>query len=87
MTRIYKYPIKITDHQTIICPKGINIIHVGLDGDNQPCVWGEIDDQAEKEDFDIWVIGTGHPHSNVPKKHVGSFIHQGYLIWHIYVKN
>jgi hypothetical protein len=85
MKTIYKYPIKITDEQEIIMPQGAEVIHAGLDPQGTPCVWAQVDTKAEPEPVSILVYGTGHQMQFEPLKHVGSFIHEGCFVWHVFL--
>lgn len=43
MRTIYKYPLKITDRQTLPIKGLMSALHVGLDADQQPCIWCEVE--------------------------------------------
>lgn len=94
MTRtIYKYPFEITDVQQIELPKGARILHVDVqvtgDFDRQvPCLWAEVETQAEKVMRTFYLFGTGHmmpDEQDIYLFHVGSFLMRaGVLVFHLY---
>lgn len=89
MRTIYKYPLKITDRQVLPIKGLMSALHVGLDADQQPCIWCEVEvgesgfAQIETP-LTIYIIGTGKP---IPVDHVvyfSSFV-MGPFVWHIYL--
>ena len=85
MRTIYKYPIEITDEQTITMPECAEIIHVGLDPQGTPCIWAEVITERSLRPYDVIVAGTGHPlPAGARNNHVGSFV-QGSFVWHVFV--
>lgn len=81
MKTIYKYPIKITYHQTIDMPDGAKIIHTGVDPIGQACLWAEVQPANPAIPRSILVVGTG---SLLPVgNHLGSFT-QGPYVCHVY---
>lgn len=85
MSKIYKYPIEIIDHQQItVMAKLRQIIHVGLDPNEQPCIWAVIDSGYKSVNvIDVYVVGTGNPIPDASVSHLGSF-NQGPFVWHVY---
>lgn len=85
---VYKYPIKITDVQTISIRKidgsDHKIVFVGLDPSGVPCVWIEHTKQSNIiENIELYIHGTGHTISG-DETHIGSF-KQDCFIWHLYI--
>jgi hypothetical protein len=83
MITVYKYPIQITDTQTVEMPIGAQLIHVGLDPLGTPCVWAKVRSDSQTEEREIHVYGTGHRMSGQAYNHVGSFC-QGPFVWHVF---
>lgn len=84
MRTIWKYPIEITDKQTISIEEDAKFIHVSLDPKGEPCLWFECDDTKPTKKRTIRVFGTGHPlPDDVPLKHLGSFVERCF-VWHVY---
>jgi hypothetical protein len=86
MRTIFKYPLYIADYVSIEMPRGAEILHVAVQG-NQPCIWALVDAEADLEVREFNCYGTGHPVSSVPAKHIGSLIlHGGALVFHVFEK-
>ena len=80
--RIFKYPLHLTDEQTIEMPKGAQIVHT----DNQAgtlCVWAWVDDEQPLVWHRIAIVGTGHDVSRFdPATLVGVIVSPSF-VWHI----
>ncbi len=83
MTTIHKYPLAIDDNLIIEMPQPAEIIHVGLDPAQRPCVWAVVDPAEEMTSRTLYVVGTGHPMPAKAQTHIGSFV-QGPFIWHVF---
>lgn len=87
MRTIYKFPLKIEEKQKIEFLKEAGsipkIIHVGLDQNENPCVWIELSPGTYPDSFEVQIIGTGE---RVPGTlcHIGSFV-EGSFVWHLYL--
>jgi hypothetical protein len=57
---VYKYTLesKYADVQIIHMPKGFNIVHLAMQGDDI-CFWAEIDREEQTEAEAFLVLGTG----------------------------
>lgn len=83
--RIFKYPIKIDDTQTINVHGGYlaGFISAGLDPTGQPCIWAEVDSEARVSPVMVYVRGTGQ----LLPEH-GDFLNtfvQSEFVWHVYI--
>lgn len=59
MKKIYKYPIKVVDIQTVKLPKGAIILTTQLQ-EEKPYIWAYVDpNEIEAEDVTLRVYGTG----------------------------
>lgn len=90
MTKIYKYPIDITDSQTIHIKGFRQILHAGLDPAGRACVWCMVDlfpDTDYVRGVEIFIVGTGNPMSEeqICANYLNSF-NQNEFIWHIFWK-
>jgi len=83
--KIYKYEIQIADTQQIDIPLDWSVMRVGLDPNNIPCIWADVNPDDENIPTTIYVVGTGHP-LPVNAEHLGSFI-QGPFVWHVLAKS
>ena len=59
MKTIWKYPIKVTDYQTIEIPKYSEIIDVQVQ-DETPCVWVLVNPENGNMIKGLRIFGTGH---------------------------
>lgn len=86
MKTIYKYPLEITDCQSIRMSKGAEILSVA-DQYGIVCVWALVDPAANLEDRMFYIFGTGLPVNEViPMKFLGS-IQQSVFVWHVFVED
>lgn len=84
MKTIYKYPISIADEQESTLPFGAEVIRVGLDPQDVPCVWAIVDtEQLAAQLKTIFVIGTGQEVRDDFFNYLGSF-NQGPFVWHVF---
>lgn len=81
--RIWKYPIEIVDEQTIILPKGAEILHVNMQGE-QLCLWAKVNHLISlTEERNIAVIGTGNPMLTRDYFYLGT-VFDRVFVWHIF---
>jgi len=79
---IWKYPLDVTDHQTVMMPKGARILAAQLQGIT-PYLWAIVDPKNEPEPRAIRIIGTGHAFDPFRGVHLGT-VQQGIFVWHIF---
>lgn len=84
---IWKFNLETTDYQTISMPKDAEILTVQTQG-NTPCVWALVNPEAEKEDRNFEVFGTGHKvpvDMGVMREYVDTYqLDGGSLIFHVF---
>lgn len=85
MKTIWKFPLLLTDRQTVEMPLPATLLTVQLQGQSQheaPQLWAEVDPEGEKVRIEVAMIGTGHP---LPEgmRYV-STIQYGSLVFHFY---
>jgi len=89
---IHKYPLELTERQTIKHLPCFTPAHVGLDPSGALCLWAEVDliDSAPICSIDVEIFGTGHtippPPHHWARQFVGSVV-QGSFVWHVYLLN
>ena len=85
MKTIYKYPIKIVDHQVLNLPMGAEILTVQTQK-GEPFLWAKVDtDERETTEVNIYVHGTGHPVRDETAVYLGTIQQfNGDLIWHVF---
>jgi hypothetical protein len=84
MKTIWKFPLKIVDHQLVTAPAGMQPLCVDVQN-GIPCLWAMVDPSREKVQHPIFINGTGHP-----VRHQGHYIstfqmHDGALVFHAFV--
>jgi len=81
MKVIYKYSIR-TPQVTI--QKNAQIVKVGLDYNDEPCIWAIVDPNEENEKRNFIIVGTGESWSNDlgDFKYIGTYFDGGY-VWHV----
>lgn len=82
---IWKYPLKIIDHQALNMPRNAQILCVQVQY-VEPCIWALVDSSEPPEERYISMFGTGH---RIPSAHsypyVGTFqINEGDLVFHVF---
>jgi len=85
---IWKYELQITDMQTVMMPKGAEIISV----DNQfsdVCMWAIVDTTCKPKGRIIEIVGTGNPmidDDRVNRWFIGTVIRRPYdgFVWHVF---
>lgn len=85
--RIHKYKLEATDSQVVRMPSPQRFLSF-QDREGALCVWYEVNEDADDDEFDdleFLVLGTGH---NLPKRdalYLGT-AQQGPFVWHLYVR-
>jgi hypothetical protein len=90
MRTIYKYPVSITDWFKVEMPGSVQVLHVGMQGD-QPMMWVEVDPEQPSAVHHFAVVGTGHPVPVTEVEGIGpvTAVHCGTwlappFVWHLY---
>lgn len=82
--QVWKFPLEVTDSQCIQMPTDAEILCVQMQA-GQPCLWAQVDPQAEKGPRYIWIVGTGHELPDFVMRYIGTFqMHQGALVFHVF---
>ena len=85
MRTIYKYPLVITDKQTLMLPANAEVLTVaGQHG--QPCIWALVDTDAEPKPCEITMCGTGMPCDCALGDYIGTAqLLDGKLVLHVFM--
>lgn len=86
MKTIYKYPLKVDDYQTVIMPRGAQILTVQAQRE-KPCIWALVDIDNEPEKRYFRMAGTGHIINSKDKflRYIGTFqVMRGDLVFHVF---
>lgn len=84
MKKVLKFPLKITDDQTVVMPEGSQILTVQTQHDTVT-IWALCPETLKKQPRRIEIFGTGHPIPNGNRTYLGTAITQGgSLVWHVF---
>ncbi len=86
MKTIWKFPLEVTDEQTVQIPNGAQLLSVQTQHAT-PCLWALVDPEAEPKPCIIQTYGTGHPIGEVGTYLSTYQISGGTLVFHVFVKN
>lgn len=85
MKTIWKFPLEVTNEQTVQIPDGAQLLSVQAQGET-PCLWALVDPSAETKPCVIQTYGTGHPIREAGVYLNTYQMHGGTLIFHVFVK-
>jgi len=84
MNSIWKYPLQVTDEQTIDVPEGSEALSVQVQN-GTPCLWVRVDPAALKVPRKIITHGTGHHVPATTGRYIGTYqIEGGALVFHVF---
>jgi hypothetical protein len=90
MKTIWKYPLEITDQQSVTMPEGAKILTAQMQG-RDLCLWAIVDpDARHHEDRHIQIVGTGHLIEGLEDAKQFSYIasvQMGALVWHVFERS
>jgi hypothetical protein len=81
--KIWKWPLVITDFQTVEMPMRTKILTVQMQ-EGQLCLWAEVNDLSNETELrTIMIAGTGQ--ANIPPgaQYIGTVQDQP-LVWHVF---
>jgi len=88
MQAIWKFPLVITDEQTVAMPRGSAIMCVQnqKQGEDETlCLWARVDINAPPEPRRILIYGTGHQHDEIEGIYIGTAQQFGGRgVWHVF---
>jgi hypothetical protein len=82
---IWKFPLRVTDVQTVRMPVGAVLLTVQIQH-AMPTIWALVEDANPDEDVTVRIYGTGHTvMANLEyHRYLGTVQHLG-LVWHVFV--
>lgn len=85
---IWKFPLEITDEQTVKMPEHAIILSAQLQGGYGICLWAMVNPEAAKIERTFLVYGTGNPiEEDKLQQYIGTVqTAAGSLVWHIFEK-
>jgi hypothetical protein len=81
---VFKYPLLVTDIQTISTHEGAKALTVGRDPQGTFCLWAEVDTKKTLVEAKVFIVGTGREVPANATRYVGSVV-TAHFVWHIYV--
>lgn len=90
--KIYRYPLDITDYQTVAMPLGYRILSVAPGRTrnhlNEPTVdmWAQVPEVAPSVGAHIYIVGAGNPMPKIlsqDARFIGTAV-MGALVWHVF---
>ena len=83
MRSVWKFPIAMTDVQSVDMPMGAEILAVQMQGE-QCCLWALCEPDNAKRPRIILIHGTGHRVGDITR-YIGSVqIYGGALVFHVF---
>jgi hypothetical protein len=83
---IWKFPLDLTDFQTVDMPRGATALSAGLDPVGQLCVWALVEPDLGMLPVMVRIIGTGNPADGLERWHFVGSVKQGSFVWHVFVE-
>ena len=85
MKTIYKFPLSITDEQTVSMPRGSQVLSVQMQNE-QLNVWALVNTENLQEQRKFRIFGTGNPVDvDGNWKFVGT-VQERMFVWHIFIE-
>lgn len=85
--KIFKYPIPNESEEVIFSleiPEGSDILRVGLDPQEQACIWCLVSEQLDAERRYFRVVATGEQIVSMKnKRYIGTW-NEGPFVWHLF---
>lgn len=84
MLTIHKFPLHITDEQTVQMPGRHKLLSVAMQNTTL-CMWAYVETDSAPTTVKITVVGTGNPfpHNVAPNDFIGS-VQDGPFVWHVF---
>lgn len=83
MNTIWKFPLARTDKQTVHLPAEFAILSVGLDPQDQICLWAAVTAGPLEYFVEILIVGTGNKLPSDAGDFLGT-VNDGPFMWHVF---
>lgn len=85
MKKIWKYPLEVTDKQSINVPEDAEFMCIQIQH-GEPCLWVKCDPDATKNYIVLNTYGTGHTIENDERDfYIGTYqLSGGNLVFHVF---
>lgn len=86
--KIWKFPLAITDRQTVIMPAGTKILTIQAQ-DGFPQIWALVNESSDQKQARKFVTyGTGHAITEDPGTYIATYqVNNGELVFHVFETN
>lgn len=87
MDTIWKFTIpekELGDYILVEMPFGAEILCVAAQGDNNLCLWAEVETNNTPISRGIYICGTGRPLGLFDSRYIGTAFMPSGLVWHVY---
>jgi hypothetical protein len=86
MKTIYKYPIEITDEQTVSMPTGAQILSAQMQG-TQLCIWALVEVGNVNCNRRVRIFGTGNTVKLDGNWKFVDSVQERIFVWHVFVES
>lgn len=86
MNVIYKYELHVTDRQTVLMPRGFQILNLA-EQRGRLCIWAKVDNSEPLVDVTFVIHGTGNEIIVRPGTHeeyIGTILMESGFVWHLF---
>lgn len=85
MTKVYKFPLEISDEQKVSMPEGAKVLTVQVQK-GKPCIWAECNPDVKSVLRTFLIRGTGHPiDDEIKKEYIGTIqMCDDSIIFHVF---
>ena len=86
MNTIYKYPIEITDEQTVSMPIGARVLSAQMQG-TQLCIWALVEVGNVNCNRRVRIFGTGNTVKLDGNWKFVDSVQERIFVWHVFVES
>ena len=86
MKTIYKYPIEITDEQTVSMPVGGQVLSAQMQGTHL-CIWALVEAGNFNCNRRVRIFGTGNPVELDNNWKFVDSVQERIFVWHVFVES
>lgn len=87
MTKVYKFPLEISDEQKVLMPECAKVLTVQVQK-GKPCIWAECNPDEKQVLRTFLIRGTGHSiDDEIEKEYIGTIqMCEGSIVFHVFEK-
>ncbi len=85
MRVVHKYLLPVQDEVKLEMPIGARVLHVGVQDNEQLCLWALVNPKGETKTRSFRIAGTGHEVAGASPTHLGTaLMHNGTFVLHVF---